>query len=150
MSPRMPGARLVRRYTTQPRLEKHEQADIQKLAIQIGGSAWVLGTHRKKGDYQGTCQTPGLPDLLVFLPIRHAQPGAPTRHLVVVEAKRVKAHGVRAGRLREEQQDFRDECNDAHVSHVTGGYQAFVTWLIARGFVKADQFPHYRQRQEPA
>jgi hypothetical protein len=41
--------------------EKAEQAGIVKLVRALGGRVYVLGTRRKRGDFQGTMQTPGLP-----------------------------------------------------------------------------------------
>jgi hypothetical protein len=46
-----------------PRIpEKVIQQQIVTLLRSIGAQVWVLGTRRKRGDYQGTMQTPGLPD----------------------------------------------------------------------------------------
>lgn len=48
--------------------EKAVQAQIVHLLRSIGANVYVLGTTRRKGDHQGTMQTPGIPDLYVFLP----------------------------------------------------------------------------------
>jgi hypothetical protein len=50
--------------------ERVQQAHIIRLVRTIGGVVYVLGTVRRRGDYQGTMQTPGISDLLVFLPVR--------------------------------------------------------------------------------
>lgn len=125
-------------------LEKVEQQHIVDLLRSIGGEAYVLGTRRGRGrscpscgtfvqEHQGTRQSPGLSDVIGFTPIREGR-----RRMLVVE---VKAEG---GRLRDEQRDFRDFCVAAAVPHVVGGLNAVIAWLMAEGFLKADQVPHYR------
>ena len=49
-------------------LEKEIQADIVKLLETVGAAVYKIGTTRKKGDHQGTMQTPGIPDLVAFVP----------------------------------------------------------------------------------
>ena len=39
-------------------LEKEIQADIVKLLETVGAAVYKIGTKRKKGDHQGTMQTP--------------------------------------------------------------------------------------------
>jgi hypothetical protein len=116
--------------------EKIEQAHIEQLLRTVGAAVYTIGTRRRKGDHQGTRQTPGLPDVLAFLP-RHGESSA--RVLLFVEAK------AAGGRLRPEQRVFREQCLDADVAHVVGGYDAVVAWLVARGRLRADSVPHYRQ-----
>lgn len=138
-------------------LEKTEQAHIQQLLTSIGGMVYVLGTRRSRGkpcpkcqtfvpEDQGTRQTAGVADLIAFLPPRPTDPrnllpefrtGRPV--LLFVECK---ADG---GRLSPEQRVFRNHCLDAEVAHVVGGLNAVIAWLIPRHYVKAEQFPHYRQ-----
>ncbi len=48
------------------RLEKAEQSDAVNVLSALG-KVYTLGTRRKKGDHQGTMQTPGISDLVVFL-----------------------------------------------------------------------------------
>ena len=48
-------------------LEKHVQSDIVKLLETVGAAVYKIGTTRKKGDHQGTMQTPGIPDLCAFV-----------------------------------------------------------------------------------
>ena len=48
-------------------LEKEIQADIVKLLETVGAAVYKIGTTRKKGDHQGTMQTPGIPDLCAFV-----------------------------------------------------------------------------------
>lgn len=117
--------------------EAGEQLKVRQLIASLGGRAFVLGTRRRKGDHQGTMQTPGLPDLVAFLPVRASSP--PVWRLVVVECK------APGGRLRPEQETFRELCRWANVEHVTGGYDAFVRWCQQRGHLRPEHVPHYRQ-----
>jgi hypothetical protein len=112
--------------------EKAEQAAIVRLLASLGAKVYVLGTRRPAGDYQGTRQTPGLPDVLAFLPLHAARRGhfEQSRELLAIE---VKAKG---GRLRPEQVVFRELCQQASVAHVVGGLDAVIAWLTARGYLK--------------
>lgn len=57
----------------QPRVpEKAEQSAIVQLLESLGAKVHVIGTKRRKGDYQGTMMSAGLPDLYVALPFRSA------------------------------------------------------------------------------
>lgn len=135
------------------RLEKHEQLDAQRLFAQLGGTVYVIGTRRPRGrkcpschtfvpEHQGTCQTPGIADLLVFLPRR----GAPGLVAVFVEMKATD------GRLRAAQADFRAQCQAANLPHVTGTFEEVLAWLVAEGYVRADGLAHYRKaaKDEPS
>lgn len=116
--------------------EKVEQAHVLQAFGWVGGSAWVAGTRRRKGDYQGTMQTPGIPDVIGFVP-----DGA-GRRLVFVEVKR------KGGRVRPEQAAFREQCVRAGIDHVLGGLDAFLRYLMSRGLLKAENVPHYRLQAE--
>jgi len=121
--------------------EKVEQQHIVQLLRTIGGRVWVLGTKRRRNDFHGTMQTPGVPDVLAFLPVR-AEPG---RFVFVwIECK------ARGGRLRPEQAQFQALCDAAAVAHVVGDLDTVIAWLVLHGHVQADQFPHYRQPQTGA
>lgn len=133
--------------------EKVEQAHIVQLIRSIGGRVYVLGTRRPRGDHAGTCQSAGVPDLIAFLPPRPRPTvvlGVPVAP-VAIQTKPVllfvecKASG---GRLRPEQQQFRELCQDAEVAHVVGDLDAVIAFLAARHYVKAEAFPHYRQPKE--
>ena len=50
-----------------PPLEKEIQSDVVKLLETVGAAVYKIGTTRKKGDHQGTMQTPGIPDLCAFV-----------------------------------------------------------------------------------
>ena len=113
--------------------EKTEQAAIVRLLRGLGASVYVLGTHRRRGDYPGTMQTPGISDLVVFLPRE--------RGVLFVEVKAPK------GRLRPEQAEFRRlclACLSAQVHHVVGGLDAVIGYLIGVGLLKSTQVAHYR------
>jgi len=123
---------LMRPIRRQP--EKAIQAHIVRLLKHVGCQVYVLGTHRRRGDYQGTMQTAGLPDVLAFLPRAMG--------LLFVEVKSPK------GTLRPEQVTFRDAavaCQDARpgVYYATGGLDAVIITLMVLGLLKADQVASY-------
>lgn len=115
--------------------EKAQQEQGIALLRSLGGAVFRLGGHRRSSDYQGTMQTPGLPDVMAFLPHR----GSGVRTFVCWE---VKAPG---GRLRPEQLAFQTHCFDAGVAHVAGDLTALMHWLVSAGFLRADQLPASRQ-----
>lgn len=116
--------------------EKSEQLHGVQLLRSLGAKVYVLGGHRRRGDYQGTMQTEGIADVFAFIPIRGE---APRRIFLAWECKAV------GGRLRPEQQEFQALCIDAQVAHLVGPLDALIAWLAARDIVKAESFPHYRQ-----
>ena len=93
--------------------EKAVQQQVVALLHKVGFRVWTIGTTRPNGDHRGTCQSPGLPDLLAFGRGR----------LLVVEVK------ARGGTLRPEQVAFRAECQAAGVAHVVGGVEDVWAWL---------------------
>ena len=48
--------------------EKAVQVQIVRTLQLIGAAVYVSGTTRPRGDHQGTCMTPGIPDIEAFLP----------------------------------------------------------------------------------
>ena len=117
--------------------EKTEQASIQNLVAQLGGTVYVLGSRRAMccgicgapSTDRSTRQTEGLGDLAVFLP--------PTRrqldrawHFVWIECK------GRRGELSPEQVRFRELNQAAGVPHVVGGIDEFVAYLERGGWVR--------------
>lgn len=120
--------------------EKTVQAQVVHLIRSVGGSVYVIGTKRPAKDFQGTCQTPGLPDIYAFLPKPRLQavPDGQAR-CVWVE---VKAEG---GKLRTEQEKFRDWCHLAGVSHVVGGVTEVTSFLVMGGWLKRENVAHYRR-----
>ena len=117
-----------------PRLERYEQADGVKLLRILGAAVYVLGTVRPRGDHPGTCMTSGLPDVQCFLPMR-----GDVRRFLCWEVKSA------AGRLRQEQAEFRAYCIDAGVHHVVGDLTALMAWLVGAGYLTSDQLSHGRQ-----
>ena len=119
-------------------LEKDIQADIVTLLETVGAAVYTIGTTRKKGDHQGTMQTPGIPDLVAFVPVPAWAGG-----IAGVSYKRktpwvqlwieVKRPG---GVLSDAQRVFRMHAREAGCEHVTGGVDEVVDWLKARVVVK--------------
>ena len=113
--------------------EKTEQAAIVQLLCGLGAAVYPIGTHRRRGDYQGTMMAPGLPDVLALLPQE--------RGVLFVEVKAPR------GRLRPEQAVFRQRCLDCHsaqIHHVVGGLDAVIGYLIGVGLLKSTQVAYYR------
>lgn len=119
-------------------LEKVEQAHICKLVSNLGGKPYVIGTRRRKDDYQGTMQTPGIADLWISLPAREFPTPLPA---IVLwwETKRI------GGRRTPDQVEFGDRCVAANQPYGWGTCNDFVAWLIEHGRLKADQVAHYRR-----
>jgi hypothetical protein len=135
--------------------ERTEQAHIVQLLRTLRASVYVLGTVRRHGDHPGTMQTPGLPDVLAFLPVRGESASArqpvhgsewpldaagPDRCLqLCIEVKAAR------GRLSLPQRIFREYCERSGQAHIVGGLDAVIVWLIARGYLVPAQVPHYRR-----
>ena len=119
-------------------LEKVEQAHILQLIASVGGTAYVLGTRRPKGDYQGTRQTPGVPDVIAFVP-KPTMRGHGMQIALFIEVKRSVG-----GRLSPEQSAFRDHCRFSGQEHVVGGLNAVIAWMVQNGVITDRQVPHYR------
>ncbi len=127
--------------------EKGEQQAIVKLLRSLGATVYVIGTRRRRGDYQGTMMSPGLPDLEVFLPMQRGDEmdlpygqwkssrPRPFRFLKI----EVKAPG---GRLRPEQRVYQELCAVASVDYVVGGLDDVIAWLIAHRYLRSDQVSH--------
>jgi hypothetical protein len=108
-----------------PRLEKAEQADVLRVLQALGAQVWLTGTRRPHGESHSTRMTPGLPDLLVFLPARG---GAPAR-FVTMELKRT------GGSMSVEQQRFKGCCDATGIAHVCGDASTIVDWLETAGYL---------------
>ena len=130
--------------------EKAVQPQVVQLLKSIGGRVWVLGTRRSrfarcdncgaavvlKGKrHHSTRQTPGVADVLAFMPPR---PPRERWLLLFVEAK------AAGGRLRDEQALFRELCLGADVAHVVGDLDAVIGWCVERGYLKRENVPWYR------
>jgi hypothetical protein len=121
--------------------ESAVQRHIVATLRQVGGDVWELGTKRSRRDHHmGTRQTPGLPDVIAFLPARATS----RKVLLIVEAK------AAGGRLRPEQVLFRQCCLEADVAHVVGGLDAVVDWLIRHAYLKPEHVAHYRRPSDQA
>lgn len=127
-----------------PVLEKVEQAHIVQFARSLGGMVYVLGNHRRAGDYQGTMQTPGLPDLWIWLPpgARRTETGG-TVHLPPM-ALWWEVKAARRQRRRE-QIVFGEQCQMAGTPYGYGTFDAFIGFMAEHGRIHANQVPHYRQ-----
>jgi hypothetical protein len=121
--------------------EKVVQAQLVNFLRSISAQVYVLGTRRPRGDFHGTCQTPGVPDLWVFLPPARMAAHEERTGLWI----EVKAPG---GRRSPDQTAFAIRCAAAHVPYVCGGVDELVAWLIDRGWIKAGSVAHYRQPEE--
>ena len=119
------------------RLEKTEQAETVTLLQTVGAAVYVIGTRRPRGkpcatcgafvpDHQGTCQTPGLPDLVAFLPGH----GAGERRILFVEQK------ARGGRYSPDQLMFRALVEQSPAAYIGGTLDDVVFWLEGRGYVR--------------
>ena len=131
------GAGSRRRRAAMPRiLEKTEQANGVRLLYAIGcPRVYVLGTRRAKGDYQGTRQTPGISDVICFLP-----------RVLGVLFWEVKAKGGKPSEAQAELAELVTACQTAGlgIHYCVGTYDDLIAWLTAFGLLKADQVPHYR------
>lgn len=105
--------------------EKAIQRDVCALLRRLGAAVYTIGTVRRRGDHPGTMQTPGLPDVLCFLPIRDGR-----RTLLLLE---LKAQG---GRLSTHQKAFRAYCEQAQLGYVTGNLDTVIAWLEEAGYLK--------------
>lgn len=127
--------------------ERLEQAQGVDLLRKIGATVYVSGTTRMKACWKcgaqtrdmSTRQTPGIADVLAFLPMP-AFPLVTPRSLVLFwEAK------APGGRLRPEQAEFRDVALASGASHVLGPFDALVAFLLEGGWVRDSSVPHYRR-----
>jgi hypothetical protein len=116
--------------------ERTEQGSIKNLLEQIGGVVKTLGTVR--ATCCGVCgspntdpttrQSPGLADLLVYLPPPRRHPARGWTQ-VWIECK------GRGGTLSIEQVAFRELNLRAGVAHVVGGVDEVIEYLTAGGWV---------------
>ncbi len=132
---------MTRRRPAPPRrLEKDEQSLTVQVLASIGATVYQLGTRRPRGracpkcgtfvaEYQGTCQTPGISDLIVFLPAPRGVAGA-VRPILFVEQKAVD------GRFSPRQLEFRRLAETSAASYVAGTVDDVIKWLEARGYLR--------------
>lgn len=117
-----------------------EEAAGRQLLEALGARVWKLGGrgHRRKGqegpvDYSAR-QTPGAPDIKAFLPPR----GAQAWRGLWWESK------AGTGRLSPDQRRFKELAEFAGEAYVAGDRDVLIAWLVAEGYARTDQFPHYR------
>jgi hypothetical protein len=116
--------------------ERSEQASIKNLLEQLGAVVFTLGTVRatccgicgSPNTDPSTRQTPGLADLVVYLPPPRRQPARGWTQ-VWIECK------GRRGTLSLEQVAFRGLNLRAGVAHVVGGVDEVIEFLTAGGWV---------------
>ena len=108
--------------------EKQIQADIVKLLETVGAAVYRIGTKRKRGDHQGTMQTPGIPDLVAFVRCQDDQSQYWSQ--VWIEVKRPR------GRMSADQSYFKENAERALAAHIVGGVSEVLDWLKERGVVK--------------
>lgn len=126
------------------RLERYEQADGVKLLRSLGAAVYVLGTHRRAGDYQGTMQTPGIADVEAWLSSDGARLLELDRKYKRIVCRRLlkwEVKRARGGRLSPEQAAYRDHCQDAGIDYVCGDLSALMRWLVSAGYLRRDQLP---------
>jgi hypothetical protein len=120
-------------------LEKTEQANTVQLFATIGADVYQLGTRRPRGrpcpccgtfvsEFQGTCQTPGISDLVVFLP-GHAGGDGP-RPVLFLEQK------ASGGRFSPAQTHFRDVVQRSTAEYAAGTVDDVIAWLEQRGYLR--------------
>jgi hypothetical protein len=117
--------------------ERSEQASIKNLTAQIGGVDYTLGTVRATccatcgapNSDPTTRQTPGLADLVLYLPPPVREPDRAWT-MVWVECK------GRGGTLSEEQLRFRQLNQAAQVRHLVGGLDEYIAFLEPAGWVR--------------
>ena len=119
--------------------EKIIQQQVANLLRSLGCGVYVLGTRRRQGDYHGTMQTPGIPDLFAFLPPRPEGIADALPACLWLELKAPK------GRRSPEQVAFGDACERCHVPYVWGGLDDVIAWLVRNGYLKLDSVAHYRR-----
>jgi hypothetical protein len=93
-----------------------------KLLKLCGAHVWVLGGRRRKGDFPGTMQTPGLADVYAVVPGRDGE--------MWPLWWEVKAKG---GRVRPEQLEFREFNTQACIDSLIGGLDVLEQYLESLG-----------------
>lgn len=129
-----------------PDLEKFQQHDGCKLLSSLGADVYTIGTRRSKGkacpkcktfvpEDQGTRQTPGIADVLAFLPEKNGKPAI----ALWWEAKHADG-----GHASAEQLHFAELCRRSSQAHCIGPLNALFAWLLEHKYLNAGQVPHYR------
>ena len=93
------------------RSEKDEQRCVYHLLVKCGCAVYWMSQARE------TQQTPGVPDLMVFHPLRG---------FAFVEVK------AEHGRLSRAQREFQHLCGEAGIEYIVGGVEEVRDWLGAK------------------
>ena len=112
--------------------ERAEQKAILDVLKIVHAQVWVLGTVRKRGDWPGTRQTPGLPDIIASVPKLDCGLLNKNRNRDRLEVE-VKAG---RGRLSYAQEHYRAHALSACIEHIVGGVDAVLAWLRTRGHLE--------------
>jgi hypothetical protein len=107
--------------------EKAEQQAIVDLLRLIGAQVYVLGTRRRRGDFPGTMQTPGIPDLYAFLPTKSI---AVQYQPLWIEVK------TTTGRASVAQAQFAWHCEMGGLPYVRGTADDVTRYLKAEGYLR--------------
>ncbi len=127
------------RFTAPVPLEKIEQRNTVDLLTRIGAIVYEIGRPRQQRCHAcgaqskdlGTRQTPGIPDLFVFLPM-----GAPLAGRPLYCWIEMKRQGATDSALTAEQKAFRAMCRLRSIPHVDGALESVVRFLAEYGFMK--------------
>jgi len=137
--------------------EAVEQRHVIDTCVSIGGRVWVLGTKRGTVkcqhcgrptlEHQGTKQTPGVSDLICFVPDRRglSLPGGTPKLFehAYVEMKALD------GTQSDPQKDFETMCLASGVRYtLCRGLNGFLALCIELGAIKPDNVPHYRVQKD--
>jgi hypothetical protein len=128
-------------FTAPVPLEKVEQRNTVDLLTRIGAKVYEIGRPRQQKCHAcgaqskdlGTRQTPGIPDLFVFLPIGRSNGPIARPRYVWIEMKR---QGATESDLTTEQKEFREFCRERSITRIDGAFDKVVDWLASHGFVR--------------
>lgn len=109
------------------RMRTVSEKDLQRQVVEelrwAGCRVYVLGTRRRRGDHQGTMQSPGIPDLYFFAP-----------RILGGQWVEMKSAG---GRLSVEQVAFASAAQDTGTPwHCWRGREDARRWLLQQGLCR--------------
>jgi hypothetical protein len=105
----------------------------RQLLVSLGHEVIKFSTTRRRGDYPGTMQTPGVPDYGIWL--------KPIRGLGLRWAWWESKAG--RGVLSPAQRKFQVNCERAGILYVVGDLDALIAWQVVLGYLRPDQVAHY-------
>lgn len=129
--------------------EKVVQEHIVRALRTIGAHVYILGRpglrdrrcpkcHQVVHVEQGTRQTPGIPDLMAFLPM---SPTGYPAHFLQIEVKAID------GRRSEDQKRWAVYCEETNQPYLCGGLDVVLAYLKDRGYVR--EYAHYHAQEAP-